>query len=75
MCAARRASEINQMLCYSSKRAGFVPTAADVTGSAEPSHSSLVIDGDGLSAELSPNIGTESDQELREIASKQYRSM
>lgn len=52
MRAARHASETNKMLCYPSKCAGFVPKVADVTGSAEPSHSSLVIDGDGLSAEL-----------------------
>jgi len=52
MRAARHASEINKMLCYSSKCAGFIPTAADVIGSAKPSQSSLVIDGDGLSAEL-----------------------
>lgn len=57
MHVASHTSEMNKVWCYSRKCAGFVFTAADVTGSTEPSHSSLVIDGDGLSAELSLTQG------------------
>lgn len=57
MHVASHTSEMNKVWCYSRKCAGFVLTAADVTRSTEPSHSSLVIDGDRLSAELSLTQG------------------
>lgn len=57
MRVASHTSEMNKVWCYSRKCAGFVLTVVDVIGSTEPSHSSLVIDGDGLSAELSLTQG------------------